>query len=120
MENVEKQILKIIKKAKDKGAYFVYGREKRSTMDKPIYYVTIVWTKNQLAPLQANDYSPAELAEQLKKYCKNMKTNEIAVRYHKVQIDANEASIKYHNRMIKDYEIAEKLGEDTSSELPTK
>ncbi len=108
MDKVEEYIKKLIKKANDKGAYYTFGKEIRSTIDKPLFYATIVWTKNQLAAYQLSCYSIEELVDGLKAQYRNMKSNELPIRYHKVQIDANQQSIKYHERMIKDYEKQEK------------
>lgn len=109
MDKIEEYLKKLIKKAGDKGAYYSFGKEHRSTMNRPLYFLTVVWTKNQLTPYQANAYSIEELLNSLKKQYRDMKSNDLAIRYHEVQIQANEQSIKYHNRMIKDYELANKI-----------
>lgn len=100
MDKVKEYIEKLIKKAGDKQAYYTYGKEYRSTMDKPLYFATIVWSINGLAHYQLKESSQKELLEALKKQYRNMKSTSLAIQYYERQIDFNKESIKYHERMI--------------------
>lgn len=103
MDKVKEYIKKIIKKSNDTQAYYTYSKEFRSTLDKPIYQATIVWTKNGIAPLQLTCYSTEELVAELKKYYRTYNLDTLKIRYHQNQVMANELSIKYHNKMIEGF-----------------
>lgn len=100
MDKIKEYLEKIIKKANDKGAYYSYGIEHRSTLDKPLYMINVVWTKAGLVPLRLTAYSKQELVDLLKEYHRKTKANTLHIKYHQNQIDANEASIKYHKNAI--------------------
>lgn len=115
MHKIEEYIKKLIKKADDAQAYYTYGKEYRSTIDRPLYFVTIVWSKQGLTNYQLKENSQKELLETLKKQYRNMKSTKLAVMYHEKQMEFNEESIKYHKRMIKaiqDNEIKKKKPKD--------
>ena len=103
MDKVQEYIKKVIKKSGDDQAYYSYGKEHRSTMDKPVFLVTIVWSKAGLAPLQLTCYSVEELTDELKKYHRTYNMDTLKVRYHQNQIMANELSIKHHKKLVEAY-----------------
>lgn len=103
MEKIVEYIEKIIKKANDKGAYYSFGVEHRSTQDRPIYIATIVWTKASLSPLRFIESSKKELVDELKKYHRTLNENSLHIRYHENQVKANENVIKHHKEMIASY-----------------
>lgn len=103
MDKIEEYIKKIIKKANDKQAYYAYGIEYRSTMDKPLYMINIVWSKAGLTPLRLTAYTKTEIIEELKKYHRNTKASMLNIKYHQNQIDASKAVIKHHEQMIVAY-----------------
>lgn len=104
MDKIEEYIEKIIKKANDTQAYYAYGIEYRSTLDKPLYMINVVWSKAGLTPLRLTAYTKAEIVEELKKYYRNTKASMLNIRYHENQIEASKAVIKHHQQMIKAYE----------------
>lgn len=104
MDKIEECIKKIIKKAGDKQAYYTYSIDHRSTLDKPLYITTIVWTKQGLAPMQVSAYSKQELVDTLKKYYRNQKADGLMIQFHRNQIEASKNVIKYHEKMIMAYE----------------
>lgn len=104
MDKIEEYIKKIIKKANDTQAYYAYGIEHRSTLDKPLYMINIVWTKQGLTPLRLTAYTKPEIVEELKKYFRNTKASSLNIRYHQNQIEASKAVIKHHEQMIKAYQ----------------
>lgn len=104
MDKINEYIKKIIKKAGDKQAYYTYTIDHRSTLDKPLYSVTIVWTKQGLSPLQLTAYSPKELLDSLKKYYRTQKPEALAIQFHKNQIEASKNVIKWHEKLLAVYE----------------
>jgi len=104
MDKITEYLKKIVKKANDPQAYYTCGVEYRSTLDKPLYMINIVWTKQGLTPLRLTSYTKAELLEQLKKYHRDTKASKLNVMYHQNQIDASKLVIKHHEQMLKAYE----------------
>ena len=100
MEKVEEYIKKLIKKANDPHAYYTWGKEYRSNIDRPLYFVTIVWSINGLANYQLKENSQAELLAALKKQYRNMKSTSLAIQYYERQIEFSQESINYSKRMI--------------------
>lgn len=103
MDKIKEYLEKIIKKANDTQAYHTYGIEYRSTLDKPLYMINIVWTKQGLTPLRLTAYTKEELLDELKKYYRNTKASTLNIRYHQNQIDASKLVIKHHEQMIAAY-----------------
>ena len=108
MDKIEEYIKKIIKKANDGQAYYSYGIEHRSTMDKPLYMINVVWSKAGLTPLRLTAYTKEEIVTELKKYFRNTKASMLNIRYHENQIDASKAVIKHHEQMIVAYKEPKK------------
>lgn len=108
MDKIIEYLEKIIKKANDKGAYYSFGVEHRSTQDQPLYIVTVVWTKAGLTPLRLVENSKKDLVDQLKKYYRTKKKDDLHIRYHENQIKANENVIKHHKEMIDSYKHPKK------------
>ncbi len=100
MEKVEEYIKKLVKKANDPHAYYTYGKEYRSNLDYPLWFVTVVWSINGLTNYQLKEKTQTELLDALKKQYRNMKSTTLAVQYYERQIEFNEESIKYSKRMI--------------------
>jgi len=103
VDKITEYLKKIVKKANDTQAYYTCGVEYRSTMDKPLYMINIVWTKQGLTPLRLTAYSKEELLDELKKYHRDTKASKLNVMYHQNQIDASKLVIKHHEEMIKAY-----------------
>jgi len=101
MDKVQEYIKKLVKKAGDQHAYYTYGKEYRSNIDHPLYFVTIVWSINGLTNFQLKERSQKDLTDALKKQYRNMKSTSLAIQYYERQIEFNEESIKYSKRMIK-------------------
>jgi len=104
MDKIGEYIKKIIKKANDTQAYYTYTIDHRSTLDKPLYSATIVWTKQGLAPTQITAESKKELLDLLKKYYRTKNQNSLQIQFHRNQIEASKSVIKYHENLIKAYE----------------
>lgn len=116
MDKIIEYLEKIIKKANDKGAYYSFGVEHRSTQDQPLYIVTVVWTKAGLTPLRLVENSKKDLVDQLKKYHRTKKKNDLNIRYHENQIKANENVIKHHKEMIDSYKYPKKKAKKAKNE----
>lgn len=118
MDKIEEYIKKIIRKANDTQAYYTFGFEHRSTYEKPIYMINIVWTKQGLVPLRLTAYTKDEIITELKKYFRSTNPNTLLIRYHENQIEASKGVIKHHTQMIDAYKNPpkEEKSEDTHSE----
>jgi peptidyl-tRNA hydrolase len=103
VDKIGEYLKKIIKKANDTQAYYTYTIDHRSTLDKPLYNITVIWTKQGLAPLQMSANSKKELLESLKKYYRTQKHDALQIQFHKNQIEASKNVIKYHEKMILSY-----------------
>lgn len=103
MDKIEEYLKKIIKKANDTQAYYTYTIDHRSTLEKPLYNITVVWTKQGLAPMQLSANSKKELLDGLKRYYRTQKHDALQIQFHKNQIDASKNVIKYHEKMILAY-----------------
>lgn len=108
MDKIIEYIEKIIKKANDKQAYYVFSIEHRSTFEKPFYMVTISWTKQGVTPLRIAEYTKAEVLAELKKYYRTTNNDALNIRFHENQIDASKNVIKYHEDMVKSYKFPKK------------
>lgn len=108
MDKIFEYIHKILKKSGDKQAYFVYSKEFRSTMDKPIHLIQIVWSKKDIAPTRLAAYNREDLVKELKKYYRSKNADWLAKQYHLNQIDASERVIKYHKDVLKGLEKPKK------------
>lgn len=108
MNKIAEYLKKIIKKANDTQAYYTYTIDHRSTLDKPLYSATIVWTKQGLAPTQVSANSKKELLESLKKTYRSKNENSLKIQFHKNQIEASKNVIKYHEQLLKVYETKKK------------
>lgn len=108
MDKIIEYIDKIIKKAGDKQAYYVFSVEHRSTFDKPFYMVTISWTKKDIPVLRFAEYTKVELLAELKKYYRTQNADSQALQYHRGQIRSSEMVIKYHQDAIAGMEKTKK------------
>lgn len=104
MDKIGEYLKKIVKKANDTQAYYTYTIDHRSTLKKPLYNATIVWTKQGLAPTQVSADSRQELLDALKKYYRTQKPEALAVQFHKNQIEASKNVIKWHEKLLAVYE----------------
>lgn len=103
MDKIGEYLKKIIKKANDTQAYYNYTIDHRKTLEKPLYSITVIWTKQGLAPLQMSADSKKELLDSLKKYHRTQKHDALQIQFHQNQIEASKQVIKYHENMIEAY-----------------
>lgn len=115
MEKIETYIKKLVKKADDPYAYYTYGKEYRSNIDRPLYFVTIVWSFNGLTNFQLKENSQAELLETLKKQYRNMKSTDLAIQYYERQIEFSQEAINFNKRMIESIKNPKKEDDDSPS-----
>lgn len=115
MEKIEEYIKKLVKKANDPHAYYTYGKEYRSNIDRPLYFVTIVWSFNGLTNFQLKENSQQELLDTLKKQYRNMKSTSLAIQYYERQIEFSQEAINFNKRMIESIKNPKKEADDTHS-----
>lgn len=108
MDKIFEYVNKILKKSGDTQAYYVYSKEFRSTMDRAIHSVQIVWSKKDISPLRIFEYTREDLLKELKSYYRKNDSKSLQKRYHLSQIDANERVIKYHKDVLKGLEKPDK------------
>lgn len=112
MKEIEKLVKKAIKKIGDKDARYSFGVE--YTHDaQPNYLVRIQPTKEGCQPLVIGGVDENDLKEQLNDFLKNGDPDPLAVQYCMHQIKQFEQAIKFHEKIIQEYE--NKAHEDSRS-----
>lgn len=108
MEKVKEYLEKIIRKSKDPQAYYNYVIEHRKSTKKPYHSVTIMWTKQGVAPTQMTFESQKELVDALKRYYRTRKDDDLKIKFHLNQIEASKNVIKYHEKLLNVYKSEKK------------
>ncbi len=102
MKDIEELIKKIIKKAKDKDATYLYGVEYSNNTD-PAFRCAIRFTKEGVTPVVIGTTSKRDLKKTLLSCLEGESARDINIRYHEAQIEVGEQGIRFHKNMIEDY-----------------
>lgn len=113
MKDIAALLQKIIDKAEDKDATYLYGVEYASDIEKPGFQCLVRFTKEGVPPVLMAAKSRQGLKKQLERYLETEEANkDVNVRYHEAKIEQEKLAITHHLRMIREYE-------NPSGELPT-
>lgn len=103
MKDVEALLLKIIEKAQDKEAKYLYGIE-YSSDSKPGYKALVRFSKGDVKPIMFAGNTKRELKKGITDYLEGKEIKPVTIMFHEAQIELEKAAIRFHERRISDYE----------------